>query len=1127
MNIGLIQPYWESSSSYEDSSFLSYSPSYKAMWESLAQATGGQAIRYSMSDATVDNIASTLEQCGLVIFDSHGNTDYENPNDDEDYTSQANTSYLCLTSSAGLTTADTADAEGDFGSYYHALVYSGGAFIDGTVIANHMTQNAPHSLLYMGICLGMATDGMEAPLRAKGVEAVYGYSQSVSFKGEEKYMKSILGYLRDGDNFASALSKTKSALGSWDPAYPNITEAQAVSNRIAFPIVASSEDNYPGHGNVDAVQTVYSTWELYSKTVTAFSNNADWGTVSVNGYTITAAPENGYYASGYAVTSGTATVTRNGNVFTVDPETNCTVRIDFAHKIPATVTVVAGSTTLETYDTYLEDEVNLPISAVDYAGWEFVGWVEQTLEETTEKPAYYKPGDAYTVTDVYVTLYALYARVEGSVCYELVTETLNDWAGTYVISSGRNSGMYVMTGVSGDDKIESTGHGVTALTESGIRLDETVLTEVDEAYLFDVESVGNGVYSIQSESEGSYLAICNQWCWTRANYESAYCDWTLTASDSGVIMQCINESSYPYLSWSGSKWAASSGNAEVVQLWKRAGDFYYFTAPVVEAHDHVWTSWASNQDGTHSRSCTVCGREETNDCSFSTVVTAPTVTEQGYTTHTCTLCGYSYEDDFVQALGMDYTVSFSVPLECELPNDMISNTNRGITLPVISAPEGYKFLGWVERAYDNVGEKPAVILTGKYVAQSDVTLYALFKYVVDNGSGETGFELVTEDLSDWTGSYVITCGKTASLYAMKGMDDGVSYESSGNGSAVAYADTGMTLNDGVLTDVGDAFIFEIALEESGNYSIQNVGFETFVGISSGTLKALGTYAASTCDYNLALQSEGDVSACLAAGGSYPYIAFTTSSNKFWCYSSSSGIYFWKQSALGTPYWTTVIGEADPGVDYVLRFTTPNGVAAPAPMTVNSYTGAILPTVTAPEGYTFCGWVLEDCDNMSAKPAVILSGRYRPQSNLTLKALFSYISETGESAYQLVTEAQDDWTGNYVITCNKDAFTMIVMHGVGADMTYEHADSYGMYELADTEMAFADNVLYNPGENYVFAVEAQDGGYSIQNLGSSNYVGRYEKAKVQTSSASVNLIPPSAAGPSPTAKPELPPASTTS
>ena len=35
MNIGLIQPYWESSSSYSDSSFLNYSPPYNALWQSL------------------------------------------------------------------------------------------------------------------------------------------------------------------------------------------------------------------------------------------------------------------------------------------------------------------------------------------------------------------------------------------------------------------------------------------------------------------------------------------------------------------------------------------------------------------------------------------------------------------------------------------------------------------------------------------------------------------------------------------------------------------------------------------------------------------------------------------------------------------------------------------------------------------------------------------------------------------------------------------------------------------------------------------------------------------------------------------------------------------------------------
>ncbi|MBQ9374454.1 MAG: hypothetical protein IJU06_06580, partial [Oscillospiraceae bacterium] len=74
INVGLIQPYWESSSSYSDSSFLDYSPYYKTTWQNLYGATGGQGIRYSMTNVTVNTVASTMEQCGLVIFDSHGTT---------------------------------------------------------------------------------------------------------------------------------------------------------------------------------------------------------------------------------------------------------------------------------------------------------------------------------------------------------------------------------------------------------------------------------------------------------------------------------------------------------------------------------------------------------------------------------------------------------------------------------------------------------------------------------------------------------------------------------------------------------------------------------------------------------------------------------------------------------------------------------------------------------------------------------------------------------------------------------------------------------------------------------------------------------------------------------------------
>ncbi len=57
--------------------------------------------------------------------------------------------------------------------------------------------------------------------------------------------------------------------------------------------------------------------------------------------------------------------------------------------------------------------------------------------------------------------------------------------------------------------------------------------------------------------------------------------------------------------------------------------------------------------------CTICGDEisRTHKVIFSpghnynAVITAPTCTEQGYTTHTCTSCGYSYVDSYTNALG--------------------------------------------------------------------------------------------------------------------------------------------------------------------------------------------------------------------------------------------------------------------------------------------------------------------------------------------------------------------------------------------------------------------------------------------------------------------------------------------
>ena len=82
---------------------------------------------------------------------------------------------------------------------------------------------------------------------------------------------------------------------------------------------------------------------------------------------------------------------------------------------------------------------------------------------------------------------------------------------------------------------------------------------------------------------------------------------------------------------------------------------------VVPATGHTMGSWKQTQAptctvaGTEKRECSECDHEETRSVaatghSHKAVVTAPTCTEKGYTSHTCH-CGDSYVDSYVNALG--------------------------------------------------------------------------------------------------------------------------------------------------------------------------------------------------------------------------------------------------------------------------------------------------------------------------------------------------------------------------------------------------------------------------------------------------------------------------------------------
>ena len=303
----------------------SFTDQYQNEAKSVAKTAGGICTVYKTDDATIDNIADALETCAVVFFDSHGDTDYYTSSGD--YTSKANTSYLCIQSGKGITSADMKSVSGTYGSYKHAYYAGYGEdgmqfyCVDGTAIANHMEKSSPTGLLWMAICLGMATDGICKPMRSKGVEVVYGYSQSVTFDADYAWESYFWTKIKAKSTVKDAVAYMKQKGGSKDP---------YVRNYPAYPIVVSSEDIYPGHGKVDALQTVYSSWTLLpSYTIMAVSSIPAFGTVILNGAKITATPIGDYVLTGYTVTRGSAEVTQDGNIFTVLPKSNCTVQINF------------------------------------------------------------------------------------------------------------------------------------------------------------------------------------------------------------------------------------------------------------------------------------------------------------------------------------------------------------------------------------------------------------------------------------------------------------------------------------------------------------------------------------------------------------------------------------------------------------------------------------------------------------------------------------------------------------------------------------------------------------------------------------------------------------------------------
>lgn len=232
----LVQPY--------DGFDSSFTNQYNTEAASIAVATGGTVTELRGNDATGPAIAQNYTNKGVVIYDSHGNC-----------IDSKQTSYLDLHTNTGLLSSD----------YTNGWAYNGGSFygIDGRYIQNHVSSTLSNCIVWMAICEGMKIGGRGTTgtaLLAAGAGCVYGYSQSVTFRGDYEMEAVFWTDMKNGSTVADAFAHMVSAVcpNGYDP-YGD-----------AYPIVMSADDPFPT--NPDARQTPVCDWTLFPQVPVALES---------------------------------------------------------------------------------------------------------------------------------------------------------------------------------------------------------------------------------------------------------------------------------------------------------------------------------------------------------------------------------------------------------------------------------------------------------------------------------------------------------------------------------------------------------------------------------------------------------------------------------------------------------------------------------------------------------------------------------------------------------------------------------------------------------------------------------------------------------------------------------------
>ena len=177
--------------------------------------------------------------------------------------------------------------------------------------------------------------------------------------------------------------------------------------------------------------------------------------------------------------------------------------------------------------------------------------------------------------------------------------------------------------------------------------------------------------------------------------EAGYTTYTCSRGDSSYVADEVAALGHSFGEWTVEEAATCTKEGREAQICVTCGEK---VTRAIATLGHSFGEWTVAEAatctvvGTEVRVCTVCDAEETRAIdalghSYAAVVTAPTCTANGYTTHTCATCNDTFTDTVVAATGHSYTATEIAPTctaggytgyECECGVYIVGNMTNAL-----------------------------------------------------------------------------------------------------------------------------------------------------------------------------------------------------------------------------------------------------------------------------------------------------------------------------------------------------------------------------------------------------------------------------------------------------------------